>query len=73
MILHLLKDVKAENGIETLFSQLCDQFRIRQNFTKSFAGFKTRILSKITAVTLIQYLNKFLFNRPTNNLKINLS
>lgn len=63
---------KSRKRIETLFSQLCDQFRIRQNFAKSFIGFKTRILSKITAVTLIQYLNKFVFNRPINNLKVNL-
>lgn len=55
------------------FFQLCDQFRIRQNFAKSFNGFKTRILSKITALTLIQYLNKFVFNRPINKLKVNLS
>ena len=63
---------KSRKRIETLFSQLCDQFRIRQNFAKSFDGFKTRILSKITALTLIQYLNKFVFNRPINNLKVNL-
>lgn len=63
---------KSRKRIETLFSQLCDQFRIRQNFAKSFLGFKTRILSKITAVTLIQYLNKFVFNRPINKLKVNL-
>lgn len=64
---------KSRKRIETLFSQLCDQFRIRQNFAKSFSGFKTRILSKITALTLIQYLNKFVFNRPMNNLKVNLA
>lgn len=64
---------KSRKRIETLFSQLCDQFRIRQNFAKSFDGFKTRILSKITALTLIQYLNKFVFNRPINHLKVNLS
>ncbi len=64
---------KNRKRIETLFSQLCDQFRIRQNFDKTFKGFKTRILSKITAVTVIQYLNKFVFNRPINNLNVNLS
>lgn len=63
---------KSRKRIETLFSQLCDQFRIRQNFAKSFIGFKTRILSKITTVTLIQYLNKFVFNRAINHLKVNL-
>ncbi|MCP4080800.1 MAG: IS982 family transposase [Planctomycetaceae bacterium] len=64
---------KSRKRIETLFSQLCDQFMIRRNYAKSFDGFRTRILSKISALTLIQYLNKFVFNRPINNLKINLA
>ena len=63
---------KYRKRIETLFSQLCDQFMIRRNYAKSFEGFKTRILAKITTLTTIQYLNKFLFNRNINNLKINL-
>ena len=63
---------KSRKRIETLFSQLCDQFMIRRNYAKSFEGFKTRILAKITTLTTIQYLNKFVFNRNINNLKINL-
>lgn len=64
---------KSRKRIETLYSQLCGQFMIRINFAKSFDGFKTRILSKIAAMTMIQYINRFVFNRPINNLKINLS
>ncbi|MFF5382904.1 IS982 family transposase [Pedobacter suwonensis] len=64
---------KSRKRIETLFSQLCDQFMIRRNYAKSFNGFKNRILAKITALTTIQYLNKFVFNRKLNQLKINLS
>lgn len=64
---------KYRKRIETLFSQLCDQFMIIRNYAKTFAGFKTRILAKITTLTTIQYLNKFLFNRNINNLKINLT
>lgn len=64
---------KCRKRIETLFSQLCDQFMIRRNYAKTFAGFKTRILAKITTLTTIQYLNKFVFNRNINNLKINLA
>jgi hypothetical protein len=60
---------KSRKRIETLFSQLCDQFRIRNNYAKSFEGFKTRILAKITALTLVQYINKFIFDRPINNIK----
>lgn len=63
---------KSRKRIETLFSQLCDQFMIRRNYAKTFDGFKNRILTKITALTTIQYLNKFLFNRNLNHLKVNL-
>jgi hypothetical protein len=65
--------MKSRKRIETLFAQLCDQFMIRRNYAKSFDGFKTRIISKISALTMIQYLNKFVFNRPINNLKLNLA
>ena len=58
---------KFRKRIETLFSQLCDQFMIRRNYAKSFQGFKTRILAKITTLTTVQYLNKFVFNRNINN------
>lgn len=60
---------KSRKRIETLFSQLCDQFLIRRNYAKTFEGFKTRILAKITALTLVQYVNKFIFGRPINNIK----
>lgn len=64
---------KSRKRIETLFSQLCDQFMIRRNYAKSFNGFKTRILAKITSLTLIQYMNKFIFDRPINNIKIQIT
>lgn len=59
---------KSRKRIETLFSQLCDQFMIRRNYAKSFEGFKNRILSKIMALTVIQMINK-LKNKNINNLK----
>ena len=52
---------KSRKRIETLFSQLCDQFKIRNNYAESFNGFKTRVLSKITALTFIQFVNVFVF------------
>lgn len=64
---------KSRKRIETLFSQLCDQFQIRRNYTKSFQGLKARILSKITAFTVIQYINKFVYNRDINKVKINIT
>ena len=63
---------KSRKRIETLFSQLCDQFMIRRNYAKSFAGFKTRILSKVTTLTVIQFINQNL-KRNINNIKINIA
>ena len=63
---------KKRKRIETLFSQLCDQFMIRRNYAKTFEGFKTRVLAKITALTIVQYINKFVFNRNINNIKTSI-
>lgn len=63
---------KKRKRIETLFSQLCDQFKIRNNYAKSFDGYKTRIMSKITALTVVQYINKVFFDRNINNLKVSI-
>jgi len=63
---------RKRKRIETLISQLDGQFSINRNFAKTLEGLATRILSKITAVTIIQYLNLFVFDRNINNLKINL-
>jgi hypothetical protein len=63
---------KSRKRIETLFSQLCDQFKIRNNYAKTFEGFKTRILAKITALTVIQLINKQ-NNRNINNLKTGIA
>lgn len=60
---------KARKRLETLFSQLCDQFLIRRNYAKTFAGFKTRVLSKITALTIVQFINYFILHRPINQIK----
>jgi hypothetical protein len=63
---------RKRKRIETLISQLSGQFSMNINFAKTFEGPATRILSKITVITIIQYLNCFVFNRNINNLKINL-
>ena len=60
---------KARKRIETLFSQLSDQFMIRRNYAKAFAGFATPILSKINALTMIQWIN-LLNGNHMNNLNI---
>jgi len=58
--------------IETIFSQLCDQFMLKRNYAKSFAGLTIRILSKIAALTLLQFIN-FQNNKPINHLKFALA
>ena len=63
---------KSRKRIDTLFSHMRDQFMVRRNYAKSFDGFRTRILTKITAMTVIQYINKNIFNRNINNLKISI-
>lgn len=60
---------KVRKRIETVFSQLCDQFMIQRNYAKSFTGFKSRILLKITGLTVLQFLNKFIYNKPVSRVK----
>jgi hypothetical protein len=60
---------KARKRIETLFSQLCDQFTIRRNYAKPFQGFSTRALPKVAALALIQWFN-YRCGNHFNNLKI---
>ena len=60
---------RLRKRIETLFSQLCDQFMIKRNYAKSFIGVAVRILTKITSLTMAQYCNKFVNNKPINEIK----
>lgn len=64
---------KIRKMIETRISQLEGQFTLKMNYAKSFQGLITRILSKITALTTIQYLNQFVFHKNIGNLKVNLN
>jgi len=60
---------RLRKRIETLFSQLCDQFMIKRNYAKSFSGVATRMMSKIVSLTVAQYFNKFVNNKPMNEIK----
>ena len=59
---------KTRKRIETLFSQLVDQFMLKRNYAKSLTGLLTRTCSKISSVAALQYLN-FKNNRPLNLIK----
>lgn len=58
--------------IETMFAQLCDQFMLKRNYAKSVIGLSVRILSKLTAVTCLQFIN-IKNNKPLNHLKYALA
>jgi hypothetical protein len=63
---------KCRKRIETLFSQLCDQFMLKRNYAKSFLGVSTRIISKMAGVTMLQYIN-LINHKPLNKLKYALA
>lgn len=60
---------KVRKRIETIFFNCV----IRRKYAKPFQGFKTKLLSKITGLTLLQYINKFLNDRPINHVKYALA
>jgi len=64
--------MKSRKRIETLFSQLCDQLMLKRNYAKSTKGLSVCILCKITAVTLLQYIN-YKNEKPLNHLKYALA
>ena len=59
---------KARKRIETLFSQLCDQFMITRNYAKDTDGLFTQIIGKISALTILQYIN-YKNNKPIGRVK----
>jgi len=59
---------RARRRIETVFSQLCDQFSIKLNYAKTFIGLETRVMTKLAAMSLLQLVNA-LNNRPLNQIK----
>jgi len=58
--------------IETVNNQLIDQFMIKRNYAKSFAGFDVRIMSKIAALVFSQFLNH-LNGNPIGKVKFALA
>lgn len=66
-VIRVLKKIRKR--IETVFSQLCDQFMIQRNYAKSFTGFKSRVLAKVAALTILQFLNKFVYQQPVSRVK----
>ena len=63
---------KSRKRIETLFSQLTDQFMVIRNYAKITDGLFARIISKISALTVLQYIN-FTNNKPIGRIKYALN
>ncbi|MGL5957218.1 MAG: IS982 family transposase, partial [Phocaeicola sp.] len=63
---------KARKRIETVFSQLTDQFLLIRNYAKDNAGLFARIIGKISAFTILQYINK-INNKPIGRVKYALN
>jgi len=64
------KDKKKK--IETLFSQLTDQFLVIKNYAKITNGLFARIIGKIRALTILQCVN-FINNKPIGRIKYALN
>ena len=54
-VLYALRRIRKR--IETVFSQLSGQFKIQQNYAKSFEGFRARVASCIAGITSLQMIN----------------
>ena len=59
---------KARKRIETDFSQFVDQFMLNRNYVKQIEGFMTKIISKISAFTIMQYVN-YSLGKPIGHIK----
>lgn len=59
---------KVRKRIETHFSQLVDQLNIMRNYAKQTHVFLTRIIGKVAAFTILQYINKA-NSRPIGKVK----
>ena len=63
---------KARKRIETIFSQLADQFMVIRNYAKITTGLFAGIIGKISALTILQYVN-FINNKPIGRIKYALT
>lgn len=63
---------KARRRVETVFSQLCDQMMFKRNYAKTLTGLSSRIVCKVAAFTMLQYINHRL-GRSINQIKHTLA
>lgn len=63
---------KARKRVETVFSQLDDQFLTIRNYAKKTCGLFARIIGKVSAMTALQYIN-YINNKPIGRIKYALN
>lgn len=68
----LIPFAKARKRIETLFSQLTGQFLIIRNYATMTNGLFARIIGKISALTVSQYVN-YINGKPIGRIKYALN
>lgn len=51
------KNRSKRQMVETVFAQLCDHLNLRRNYARSFIGLATRLASKLSATSLLQFIN----------------
>jgi hypothetical protein len=59
---------KARKRIKTDFSQFVDQFMLNINYAKQIERFIIRIISKVSAFTIMQYVN-YSLSKPIGHIK----
>ena len=63
---------KARKRIETNFSQLSDHLMVFRNYAKRTTGLFARIIAKVSAFTVLQYIN-YINGRPIGKVKYALN
>jgi len=51
------KNKSKRQMVETVFAQLCDHLNLKKNYAKSYAGIAARLTSKLSGVSLLQFIN----------------
>ena len=54
---HPKKYKSKRQMVETFFAQMCDQLNLKRNYAKSFDGLVTRLTSKLSAMSILHWIN----------------
>ncbi|MDE3212452.1 MAG: IS982 family transposase [Bacteroidota bacterium] len=54
---HPKKYKSKRQMVETFFAQMCDHLNLKRNYAKTFDGLLTRITSKLSAMSILRWIN----------------